>query len=67
MSQEGPAHRDGGLPRWLSNPRTQKLILGDWNPIVRDPIDVLRLALLLGSGLLLALDKNLEAAPLATC
>jgi hypothetical protein len=37
-------------------------VLGDWDTVVRDPTDVLRFALLLGSGLLL-LDKNLEAAP----
>lgn len=51
---------------WLEDPRWQRLVLGDWNPIVRDPIDVMRGALLIGSALLLFLDKNLEAAPLVT-
>jgi hypothetical protein len=54
------------VPRWLRNPRTRKLLLGDWHPLVRDPIDVLRFALLIGAALLLILDKSLEAAPLAT-
>lgn len=54
------------VPRWLRNPRTQRLLLGDWNPIIRDPIDVLRGALLVGSVLLIILDKNVEAAPLVT-
>lgn len=54
------------LPRWLRDPRRQRLILGDWNPIIRDPIDVLRALLLVGSVFLLFLDKNLEAAPLVT-
>ena len=65
-SMSGKPSERSRLRRWLNNPRNQKLLLGDWNPIVRDPIDVLRFALLLGAALLLALDKNLEAAPLAT-
>src|SRR5690606_25754030 len=39
-----------GVPAWLRNPRTQRLLLGDWHPLLRDPIDVLRLALLIGSA-----------------
>ena len=66
MSGDETSPAGGGLPRWLRDPRTQKFLLGDWHPIVRDPIDVLRLALLIGAALLLMLDKNLEAAPLAT-
>ena len=54
------------LPKWLRSPRTRRLLLGDWNPIIRDPIDVLRAALLVGALLLVILDKNAEAAPLAT-
>lgn len=54
------------LPRWLRSRWMRYLLLGDWNPIVRDPIDVLRFGLLIGSVLLLFLDKNLEAAPLVT-
>src|SRR3712207_2203162 len=54
------------LPAWLQDPRRQRLLFGDWNQVVRDPIDVLRALLLIGSALLLMLDKHLEAAPLAT-
>ena len=53
-------------PSWLNTPRARRLLLGDWNPIIRDPIDVLRAALLVGSLLLILLDKNVEAAPLVT-
>lgn len=51
---------------WLEDPRWQRLVLGDWNPVIRDPIDLMRAALLIGSVLLAFLDKNLEAAPLIT-
>jgi hypothetical protein len=54
------------LPRWLGTPRARLLLLGDWNPIIRDPIDVLRAALLVSAVLLILLDKNVEAAPLVT-
>lgn len=54
------------LPAWLDTPRARRLVFGDWNPIIRDPIDVLRAALLVGSVLLILLDKNVEAAPLVT-
>jgi hypothetical protein len=54
------------LPAWLRDPRRQRLLLGDWNPIVRDPIDVLRWALLVGCLLLVILDKSVQAAPLAS-
>lgn len=54
------------LPRWLGTPRARYLLLGDWSPIIRDPIDVLRVALLVGAVLLILLDKNVEAAPLVT-
>ncbi len=57
---------EDNLPKWLRDPRNQYLLLGDWNPVVRDPIDVLRALLLIGSVLLIFLDKNLEAAPLVT-
>jgi hypothetical protein len=53
-------------PAWLRTPRARFLLLGDWNPIIRDPIDVLRAALLVGAVLLIILDKNVEAAPLVT-
>ena len=55
-----------GLPGWLGTARARHLLLGDWNPIIRDPIDVLRAALLVGSVLLIVFDKNVEAAPLVT-
>ena len=54
------------LPRWLGTPRARYLLLGDWNRVIRDPIDVLRAALLIGAALLIVLDKNVEAAPLVT-
>jgi uncharacterized membrane protein YjdF len=54
------------LPRWLGSARARHLLLGDWNPVIRDPIDVLRAALLVGAVLLIVLDKNVEAAPLVT-
>lgn len=60
--EEPPARRAG----LLGSPRVRFLLLGDWHPIVRDPIDVLRGLLLIGAALLLALDKHLEAAPLVT-
>lgn len=54
------------LPQWLGTPRARHLLLGDWNPIIRDPVDVLRAALLVGAALLIIFDKNVEAAPLVT-
>lgn len=32
------------------NQRLERLLLGDWGPIVRDPIDLVRLNFLLGAG-----------------
>ena len=68
---ERTSERDTGrplaaLPRWLGSARARYLLLGDWNPVIRDPIDVLRAALLVGSVLLIVFDKNVEAAPLVT-
>ena len=54
----------GAIPRWLRNSGTQRLVLGDRNPIVGEPSDVLRFALLIGSALLIFLDKNIEAGTL---
>jgi Flp pilus assembly pilin Flp len=38
----------------LAEPRAQRLLLGDWGPLIRDPIDVLRAALLVGAVAMLA-------------
>lgn len=63
---DATSHTHWPPPAWLNTPRARRLLLGDWNPIIRDPIDVLRAALLIGSLLLILLDKNVEAAPLVT-
>jgi hypothetical protein len=65
-TEPGGGRRRPALPGWLDTPRARYLLLGDWNPIIRDPIDVLRAALLVGAALLIVLDKNVEAAPLVT-
>src|SRR5690606_7339980 len=65
-SDRGASPRWPPPPAWITTPRARRLLLGDWNPIIRDPIDVLRGALLIGAVLLILLDKNVEAAPLVT-
>ena len=44
---------------------TTKLLWGDWNPVVRDPIDLLRLTLLVGAAGYAAAGEAAAAAVLA--
>jgi ABC-type phosphonate transport system ATPase subunit len=37
------------LPRWLARPDWRRVLYGDWSCILRDPLDVLRLAFVAGA------------------
>jgi hypothetical protein len=47
--------------------RTQRLLLGDWNRVVRDPIDVLRLALVAAAAVALVREVDGGSVTLAVC
>ncbi len=47
--------------------RTEHLLLGDWNPWVRDPLDVLRLLLVAAAVVVLAQGVDSGAVVLAVC
>ena len=47
--------------------RTQRLLLGDWNRVVRDPLDLLRLALVAAAAVALVRQVDGGSVTLAVC
>jgi hypothetical protein len=47
--------------------RTQRLLLGDWSRVVRDPIDLLRLALVVAAAVALVRQVDAGSVTLAAC